>query len=50
VNIHPLAFTEYDEEAILRDIQAIGWVKPADTDLNSTNCLLNALSDRKSVV
>lgn len=45
VNIHPLAFTEYDEEAILREIQAIGWVKPADTDPNSTNCLLNALAN-----
>ena len=45
VNIHPLAFTEYDEEEILKKIQAIGWVKPEDTDPNSTNCLLNALAN-----
>jgi len=45
VNIHPLAFTEYDEEMILKKIQAIGWVKPEDTDPNSTNCLLNALAN-----
>ena len=43
-NIHPLAFTEYDEEAILREIQSIGWVNPADTDPNSTKSLLNALA------
>jgi len=45
VNIHPLAFTEYNEEDILEKIQAIGWVKPSDTDPNSTNCLLNALAN-----
>jgi hypothetical protein len=45
VNIHPLAFTEYNEEEILKKIEAIGWVKPGDTDPNSTNCLLNALAN-----
>jgi len=45
INIHPLAFTEYDEEAILKTISSLGWVKPADTDPNSTNCLLNALAN-----
>lgn len=45
VNIHPLAFTEYDEEKILQTISSLGWVKPADTDPNSTNCLLNALAN-----
>lgn len=45
VNIHPLAFTDYDEDEILKKIKAIGWVKPEDTDPNSTNCLLNALAN-----
>jgi len=45
VNVHPLAFTEYDEEAIVKKIEDAGWVKPEDTDPNSTNCLLNALAN-----
>ncbi len=45
VNIHPLAFTEYDEEGILEKIKSLGWAKPDDTDPNSTNCLLNALAN-----
>jgi len=45
VNIHPLAFTEYNEEAIMAKIAGIGWIKPEDTDPNSTNCLLNALAN-----
>jgi tRNA(Ile)-lysidine synthase TilS/MesJ len=45
VNIHPLAFFDYDEEAIMRKIADIGWIKPEDTDPNSTNCLLNALAN-----
>lgn len=44
-NIHPLAFMDYDEERILAEIKAMGWIKPADTDPNSTNCLLNALAN-----
>jgi hypothetical protein len=42
-NVSPLAFLEYNEEEILRDIASLGWEKPDDTDPNSTNCLLNAL-------
>jgi len=45
VNVHPLAFMDYDENDIVREIQGIGWVKPRDTDPNSTNCLLNALAN-----
>jgi len=41
-NISPLAFLEYDEEKILEEIKALGWIKPEDTDPNSTNCLLNS--------
>ncbi len=44
-NIHPLAFTEYDEDGILKKIKSLGWTKPDDTDPNSTNCLLNALAN-----
>lgn len=45
INIHPLAFMEYDENAILEKISSLGWKKPLDTDPNSTNCLLNALAN-----
>jgi len=41
-NVSPLAFLEYDEEKILEEIKVLGWVKPEDTDPNSTNCLLNS--------
>ena len=42
-NVHPLAFLEYNEEKILREIRDLGWESPEDTDSNSTNCLLNSL-------
>jgi predicted PP-loop superfamily ATPase len=41
-NIHPLAFFDYDESDVIREIQALGWTEPKDTDTNSSNCLLNA--------
>jgi tRNA(Ile)-lysidine synthase TilS/MesJ len=43
-NIHPLAFFDYDEEKVLEEIKALGWVSPEDTDSNSTNCLLNSFA------
>ena len=45
-NIHPLAFLDYDEEAIIDRIQELGWVRPNDTDPNSTNCLLNSYANQ----
>jgi hypothetical protein len=45
INIHPLAFMDYDEDRIVEIIRAMGWVKPLDTDPNSSNCLLNALAN-----
>jgi tRNA(Ile)-lysidine synthase TilS/MesJ len=45
-NIHPLAFMDYEEEKIYRRIKELGWEPPADTDPNSTNCLLNAFANR----
>ena len=44
-NIHPLAFFDYDEEEIKRQLDELGWREPADTDTNSTNCLLNAFAN-----
>jgi len=35
-------FLEYDEDKIVEKIKELGWVKPEDTDPNSTNCLLNS--------
>ena len=45
VNIHPLAFYPYDENGIIDKIAGLGWEKPADTDPNSTNCVINALAN-----
>jgi hypothetical protein len=41
-NISPLAFMTYDEGTIYDYVEALGWVRPKDTDANSTNCLLNS--------
>lgn len=45
-NVHPLAFLDYDERKIIERIQKYGWVKPDDTDPNSSNCLLNAYANQ----
>ncbi|MCK4795336.1 MAG: 7-cyano-7-deazaguanine synthase [Desulfobacteraceae bacterium] len=45
-NINPLAFLRYDEEEIYKQIRALGWQPPRDTDPNSTNCLLNSLANQ----
>ena len=43
--INPLAFTHYDENEFIRVAESYGWRKPTDTDVNSTNCLLNAFAN-----
>ncbi len=45
VLVHPLGFSDYNEKAILGRIQKFGWVKPKDTEMNATNCLLNPIAD-----
>lgn len=45
-NVHPLAFTEYNEKRIIKRNKEIGWEKPDDTDANSTNCLLNSFANQ----
>lgn len=45
-NIHPLAFFDYNEEEIKKELEEIGWKAPTDTDTNSSNCLLNALANQ----
>lgn len=45
-NISPLAFMVYDETKVYEYVQALGWVRPKDTDANSTNCLLNSYAIR----
>lgn len=42
---YPLVFNEYDENGILDIIGRLGWKKPGDTDMNSTNCLLNSYAN-----
>ncbi|MEJ5308885.1 MAG: hypothetical protein WHX52_03860 [Anaerolineae bacterium] len=44
-NISPLAFVDWHEDKALEVIQAYGWKHPADTDPNSTNCLLNTFAN-----
>lgn len=44
-NVHPLAFLDYNEDRIIKEIGEIGWEEPDDTDSNSTNCLLNAYAN-----
>ncbi|MBP7507597.1 MAG: hypothetical protein KA807_07245 [Prolixibacteraceae bacterium] len=44
-NVSPLAFMDYNEEAILHKIKEFGWVAPKDLDTNSTNCLLNSFAN-----
>jgi predicted PP-loop superfamily ATPase len=44
-NIHPLAFFDYNETAIINDLKKMGWQTPEDTDTNSSNCLLNAFAN-----
>lgn len=45
-NIHPLAFFDYDEEQIRKELTDMGWQAPTDTDTNSSNCLLNAFANQ----
>ncbi|MFQ5433182.1 MAG: hypothetical protein ACE5EN_11845, partial [Nitrospinota bacterium] len=45
-NVHPLAFSEYNEDKIIENLKELGWEKPDDTDPNSTNCLLNGLANQ----
>lgn len=44
-NVHPLAFLNYNEAQIIKEIGELGWKLPDDTDSNSTNCLLNAYAN-----
>lgn len=39
--VHPLAFLDYREDAILETIAELGWRTPLDTGAHSSNCLLN---------
>ncbi|NLI80125.1 MAG: hypothetical protein GX443_00335 [Deltaproteobacteria bacterium] len=45
-NVHPLAFFDYDEAEIVAELGKVGWKTPADTDTNSSNCLLNAFANQ----
>jgi hypothetical protein len=46
VNVSPLIFLDWQEEAAVEAIGAYGWQRPDDTDPNSTNCLLNAYANK----
>lgn len=42
---YPLALSNYNEDEIFDTIKSVGWKKPQDTDMNSTNCLLNSYAN-----
>jgi tRNA(Ile)-lysidine synthase TilS/MesJ len=42
---YPLVYSNYNEDKIIHTIESIGWKKPSDTDMNSTNCLLNSYAN-----
>lgn len=42
---YPLVFSNYNEDEILDTIKSIGWMRPENTDMNSTNCLLNSYAN-----
>ena len=46
VQVSPLLFLDWKEEAAVDAIRAYGWQPPDDTDPNSTNCLLNAYANQ----
>lgn len=46
VNVHPLAFFDYDEEKIKTELENLGWKAPTNTDSNSTNCQVNAFANQ----
>lgn len=48
-SINPLAFSDYNEELMIKTVEKYGWEKPDDTDANSTNCLLNAYANQLHV-
>lgn len=44
-DVAPLAFLAYDEKQVFQSIGTLGWRQPSDTDVNSSNCLLNAFAN-----
>lgn len=46
---YPLVHSNYNEDNIIDVIGSIGWKKPSDTDMNSTNCLLNSYANSEHI-
>ena len=46
---YPFPGHDYDEAEIIGRIEDLGWVRPADTDANSSNCVLNAFGIQEHV-
>jgi hypothetical protein len=44
-NVSPLAFLDYDSEAMAERVTALGWKRPAGLDAHSSNCLLNSFAN-----
>lgn len=44
---YPFPGRDYDESEIIRRIEELGWIRPTDTDANSSNCLLNTFGIRE---
>jgi tRNA(Ile)-lysidine synthase TilS/MesJ len=39
--VNPLVAIDYDEDRVMEALRPLGWQRPNDTGLNSTNCMLN---------
>lgn len=46
---YPFPGLDYDESEIISRIEDLGWAHPADTDANSSNCVLNAFGIHEHV-
>ena len=44
-NVSPLAFLDYDPDAMVKRVAALGWERPTGLDAHSSNCLLNSLAN-----
>lgn len=48
-SFNPLLELKIHEEEILRQIKTLGWIKPDNTGLNSSNCLINDFAIKKHI-
>lgn len=45
--LNPMTYLNLHEDAIIKEIETLGWVRPPDTGKSSSNCLLNDYAIQK---